>query len=299
MNSQENWHITKKGDVGVCSAEEGNCPLGGEHFPTEATAREAFETDMKDLETNSPQLHKAVFEDNKNNFDHEMLAYRRREFFNEDNLKNYTLIDVESGTVFSTEVQIVEEPKGLGFTGLPFYDAPTHYSFGEEERAQFLATAKDISMYERPVMIEYETGLVVEINPENIYAIDHSNDIIDFDEILEDSSAAEDTAKSIGFKVWETPKRFKKNAKVTMRVAEPAEKFENKYELIEGDTYNAKGEIVAIQNPTGEPITIIAPWGEEQHGGPDCWIAKNPDDPSDRYIIGGAEFAETYISKDE
>ena len=71
----------------------------------------------------------------------------------------------------------------------------------------------------------------------------------------------------------------------------------------QGDgTYRATGACRAVTNPTGEPITIIAPWGEEQRGGPDCMIAVavDPSNPtefgSDRYIIGKEEFAQTYIS---
>ncbi len=56
----------------------------------------------------------------------------------------------------------------------------------------------------------------------------------------------------------------------------------------------------AFENPTGETIRIVAPWGEEQVGGPDCMIvsAYDPEKPSvlseDRYIVGRQEFEETY-----
>lgn len=66
-------------------------------------------------------------------------------------------------------------------------------------------------------------------------------------------------------------------------------------------TYRAAGEIRAFQSPYPFPITIFAPWGEEQHGNPGCYLAAgidakgNPTD--DRYIIGEQEFADTYAAK--
>ena len=55
-----------------------------------------------------------------------------------------------------------------------------------------------------------------------------------------------------------------------------------------------------IDNPTGGEVSVIAPWGEEQVGAADCKFASlyDPTQPdvisTDRYIIGAAEFAETY-----
>lgn len=40
------YHIRKDGGVGVCTAEEGNCPLGGEHFETPTAARKAAEKEL-------------------------------------------------------------------------------------------------------------------------------------------------------------------------------------------------------------------------------------------------------------
>lgn len=71
------------------------------------------------------------------------------------------------------------------------------------------------------------------------------------------------------------------------------EKFMARYENTDGE-WRAKGKAQAMKNPTGSPIVIMAPWGEEQRGDENCYIAMNPDSPSDRYIIGGKEFAETY-----
>lgn len=127
---------------------------------------------------------------------------------------------------------------------------------------------------------------------------------------------------------------YEKKARVTMRVAAPGEKlstvlrdgtvettrvleggeaivknpmgeeyamgmdkFTSRYAQ-DGDEWRATGEVKAVKNPTGENITIVAPWGEEQHGGPDCYIACNPQDTKDRYIIGGEEFARTYGVKE-
>lgn len=80
------------------------------------------------------------------------------------------------------------------------------------------------------------------------------------------------------------------------------EKFTSRYDAteIEG-VFKAKGMARAIDNPTGGDISVIAPWGEVQNGGPDAKIlvAVDPEDPyaeigTDRYIIGGQEFLDTY-----
>ena len=79
------------------------------------------------------------------------------------------------------------------------------------------------------------------------------------------------------------------------------EKFEKRYDTtVEEGVYRAKGMARAVDNPTGQDIQIMAPWGELQYGGPDCKIATvfDPDNPnevgSDRYIIGRQEFEDTY-----
>lgn len=90
------------------------------------------------------------------------------------------------------------------------------------------------------------------------------------------------------------------------------ENFDKRYAAYEGsgwgnepsNTYQAKGSVRAIQNPTGQPITITAPWGEEQHGDERCYVvsAYDPNKPNevsgDRYIIGYDEFHETYGQRD-
>ncbi len=64
--------------------------------------------------------------------------------------------------------------------------------------------------------------------------------------------------------------------------------------------YRSTDGIRAILNPTGTPISIVAPWGSPQSGDSDCIVGMtvslaNPDQPTDvRYIIGADEFAETY-----
>ena len=80
------------------------------------------------------------------------------------------------------------------------------------------------------------------------------------------------------------------------------EKFNSRYEKTEEDgVFNAKGKVRITPNPTGGSIKIIAPWGEEQFGGPDALIATvyDPDKPdevgADRYIIGRDEFNATYV----
>lgn len=37
------YHISRKGDPATCNADEGNCPLGGEHFDTPAAAQSFVE----------------------------------------------------------------------------------------------------------------------------------------------------------------------------------------------------------------------------------------------------------------
>lgn len=64
--------------------------------------------------------------------------------------------------------------------------------------------------------------------------------------------------------------------------------------------FRAKGMARAVQNNTGQPIEIMAPWGEPQFGDPDCMVATvyDPEYPDeigeDRYIIGRQEFLDTY-----
>jgi hypothetical protein len=84
-----------------------------------------------------------------------------------------------------------------------------------------------------------------------------------------------------------------------------AQKVADRYTDIGDGRYQAKGACRAFQNPTGGEVTIIAPWGEEQHGGSDAMLAvlydpENPDEVgSDRYIIGGEEFKNTYAPAPE
>lgn len=84
------------------------------------------------------------------------------------------------------------------------------------------------------------------------------------------------------------------------------EKFSSRYEATEEEgVFRAKGMARAVQNPTGSDIEITAPWGEVQRGGPDVMIATvfDPQQPelvgADRYLIGYAEFQETYAPYEE
>jgi hypothetical protein len=76
------------------------------------------------------------------------------------------------------------------------------------------------------------------------------------------------------------------------------EKFEARYESIGNGEYRAKGIIKAFRNFTGEDVEIVAPWGDPQYGDRDCLFATALDPQlditSDRYIIGGQEFLDTY-----
>jgi len=80
-----------------------------------------------------------------------------------------------------------------------------------------------------------------------------------------------------------------------------AQKVADRYEETdEPGVYQAKGMIKAIDNPTGSPIEIMAPWGEKQYGDERCKVATlyDPNQPdvigTDRYIIGADEFQGTY-----
>lgn len=79
------------------------------------------------------------------------------------------------------------------------------------------------------------------------------------------------------------------------------EKFAGRYEVTEEEgVFRAKGEVHAFENTTGEAVAVLAPWGEEQYGDPDCMLAtvfdpENPDEiGTDRYIIARDEFLATY-----
>lgn len=93
----QKWHITKKGEPDICKAEKA-CRLGGEHFATEDDAREAYESDMKDIQ----------FQTLKNRTE----DFERKEFFDADRIDNYTLIDTTTGSVFSGNSVVMEEPEG-------------------------------------------------------------------------------------------------------------------------------------------------------------------------------------------
>lgn len=85
-----------------------------------------------------------------------------------------------------------------------------------------------------------------------------------------------------------------------------AEKAQGRYEETEEPgVFRAKGMARILDNPTGGDVSVTAPWGEEQIGAADCKFASlyDPTQPevisADRYIIGAAEFAETYGTAEE
>ncbi|WP_276962134.1 hypothetical protein, partial [Ferrimicrobium acidiphilum] len=51
------------------------------------------------------------------------------------------------------------------------------------------------------------------------------------------------------------------------------ENFAKRYESMEDGSYRAKGMCRAFPNPTGDDVSVTAPWGEEQHGGWDAMFA--------------------------
>ena len=79
------------------------------------------------------------------------------------------------------------------------------------------------------------------------------------------------------------------------------ETFEARYALKprRKATYIARGESIAVKNPFHRPISLLAPWGERQHGAADCMIADVVNPATQRragepYIIARAEFDRTY-----
>jgi hypothetical protein len=80
-----------------------------------------------------------------------------------------------------------------------------------------------------------------------------------------------------------------------------AEKAASRYKPTEEDgVFQAIGTSRILPNPTGGPIEITAPWGEPQFGDADCLLASLYDTnqpeviSTDRYIIGGEEFRQTF-----
>lgn len=76
-------------------------------------------------------------------------------------------------------------------------------------------------------------------------------------------------------------------------------KFFGRYEETdEPGVYAAKGYCRAIKNPFGEPIEIMASWGEPQTGDENCMIADTCDANSnvdgEPYLIETKAFIETY-----
>lgn len=76
------------------------------------------------------------------------------------------------------------------------------------------------------------------------------------------------------------------------------EKFTSRYEDLGDGRYRAIGKAKIVPNDTGGDVDIMAPWGELQHGKSDCVFASGVDEDgtptTDRYIIGGQEFLDTY-----
>lgn len=63
--------------------------------------------------------------------------------------------------------------------------------------------------------------------------------------------------------------------------------------------YVSQGEVIAVPNPFGRPIEIVAPWGEKQAGDADCMVADEFDQATGEragqpYLIARAEFEKTY-----
>ncbi|ADP72028.1 hypothetical protein Rvan_2819 [Rhodomicrobium vannielii ATCC 17100] len=79
--------------------------------------------------------------------------------------------------------------------------------------------------------------------------------------------------------------------------------FVKRYSLKPGrkNVYLARGEVVAVPNPFGRPIEILASWGDKQVGATDCMIVDvfypaTGTREGQPYLIAHAEFGKTYRS---
>ncbi len=79
------------------------------------------------------------------------------------------------------------------------------------------------------------------------------------------------------------------------------ETFKTRYARKPGkkDVYVARGQVVALKNPFGRPICVMAEWGEMQHGSENCMIAAIFDPATKTwagkpFLIAPEEFARTY-----
>lgn len=77
--------------------------------------------------------------------------------------------------------------------------------------------------------------------------------------------------------------------------------FSARYEPKPGaaGVYLARGYVVAVPNPLGRPVYILAPWGEVQNGAADCMIVDIFDPAAKRrsekpYIVARPQFDATY-----
>lgn len=84
----------------------------------------------------------------------------------------------------------------------------------------------------------------------------------------------------------------------------PGKTFRSKYALLEDNssegewqTFQAKGEIWAVQNPFGSSIEIQAPWGEPMYGDESCWLVVNAE--GDAYLLADEAKNETYVAVED
>ena len=67
--------------------------------------------------------------------------------------------------------------------------------------------------------------------------------------------------------------------------------------MITDGRYLPKNVVKCMKNPTGQEIIIDAPWGGQQHGEADCWLAESQIN-GDRYLIERGAFEMTYKRND-
>lgn len=175
------YHVNEKGEPGACSAKKDNCPFGGEanHFASKEAARAAYEQEHESF----PRSAEAI------------LAFERREFFNPNNVGNFTIIEKHTGYVLSDRLVLVEAPDDDELED--FYENPSEFLEG----AVAIQEAAEYPFTERTMVVEPDTEALAPSR--NLYAIDTSKHSIDYEAILDDSGEADSAAEEFGFKLWD------------------------------------------------------------------------------------------------
>jgi len=177
-------HVNNMGEPGHCSVgDNGTCPFGftkDEHFDTAQKAREWY----ADQQGGS-------FVD----YDYSKSAAT----INENNAQYFSIVDTETGSVFSANSYVIEMPELDDFEREEFFDNPAAFI---PDDAQRIYEVGNLSSFVRPVIIEPDTGLSVSADSGSIFAVDSGDDRIDFDELLESGSYLREVADEYGLMVF-------------------------------------------------------------------------------------------------